>query len=70
MKKEYRGFFLESKKDKYITGEQCFTMFGYRISDGWILIDNSNPSMKNHLEAINDMRYTVDDHIKHPEDYK
>lgn len=68
MKKIYKGFEIEAKKEKCMAGYDLCYMTAMRISDGWFLEDR--PSEFNVRDAISELKAIVDDYINNPKEYE
>lgn len=64
---EYRGFKIET--ERLSKNEGC-TMFSYRISDDWVLVDEWNPSVTTIEQAIEECKITIDDYYENPDWYE
>jgi len=62
---KYRGFKIEVKK-----ADEGYCMTIYRLSDGWILADEWNPSINTKSEAIEECKLDIDDYYENPEAYE
>ncbi|UUV47034.1 hypothetical protein [Bacillus phage vB_BanS-Thrax5] len=69
MKAKYRGFELEAKREKSLGGWDCVYISAYSIDTGWELVADGYTGDITVREAMKELRDTVDNYHKNPQDY-
>jgi hypothetical protein len=70
MKVKYRGFDIDVRREKSMTGISLLFYGVYSVREGWCLDDGFSYSDETVREYIKELKNTVDDFYLNPEDYQ
>ncbi|GIN67094.1 hypothetical protein FKN04_13050 [Bacillus glycinifermentans] len=70
MKVNYRGFKIETKREKSLGGWDNIYFTVMRKEDGWFLEDSFSESEDKIEDFVNGLKVLVDDYHENPSDYE